>query len=440
MLKFNPYRPGSIVTHGMFAGRLDELQTLEKILFQTKHENPQHFLLSGERGIGKSSLLYYLELVASGKITSLDNATFRFLTLSIELEPSDSFASITKKLGKCLRDSVAKRESIKDLAKAGWDFLKRWEILGVKYTSPDNVAEDHELLETLCISLNQTVEKLADHIDGCLILIDEADKPNTPSLGSLSKLLTERLTKLGCNRVTLGLAGVTGIVNKLRESHESSPRIFHSMTLGPLSAGDRINVIKKGLAEAEKKNGSKTDIREDALNSISVLSEGFPNFIQQFAFCAFDADTDNVITIEDVTSGANKKDGAFQQLGQKYFTELYFEQIGSDEYRQVLRAMAQHEDDWVTKAQIREAVKMKAGILDNAISALKKRNIITAQLGQQGIYKLPTKSFAVWLRAFTVDPTAGTTTGGEEVIEVKGEAKNVGKSLGKSSEAPDSQP
>jgi hypothetical protein len=437
MQKYNPYRPGGIITPGMFAGRYEELKTLAQTLYQTRHENPHHFLLSGERGIGKSSLLYYLELIARGSIRTVEADTFNFLTLSIELESIDTFGSIIKKIGKSLQDAVAKREAIKEFAKSGWDFLKRWEVMGVKYASSDHAAEDHELLDNLCSSLSETVKRLSGGSDGCLILIDEADKPVAPAMGALVKLLTERLTKLGCHKVAIGLAGVTGVMSKLRDSHESAPRIFHAMTLGPLEPADRLHVINLGLIEAKKKNGFETTIREDAAQTISVLSEGYPNFIQQFSFCAFDADSDNDITVSDVTDGANKKDGAFQQLGQKYFSELYFEQIGSDEYRQVLRAMALHEDRWVTKKQLRDSTEMKAGTLNNAITALKRRNIITAQPGRQGVYKLPTRSFAVWIRAFTVDSRKAAVMPGDEVAETKGQppSTTVGSKVSTPSEA-----
>jgi hypothetical protein len=49
--KFNPFRPNSIVGPGMFAGRLRELQCLGRALFQTANGNPEHFLITGNRGI-----------------------------------------------------------------------------------------------------------------------------------------------------------------------------------------------------------------------------------------------------------------------------------------------------------------------------------------------------------------------------------------------------
>jgi Cdc6-like AAA superfamily ATPase len=64
LVRYNPFRPGSIVSPGMFSGRYEELEGTEHALFQTKNGNPHHFLIEGERGIGKSSLLFSLQMVA----------------------------------------------------------------------------------------------------------------------------------------------------------------------------------------------------------------------------------------------------------------------------------------------------------------------------------------------------------------------------------------
>jgi len=124
-------------------------------------------------------------------------------------------------------------------------------------------------------------------------------------------------------------------------------------------------------------------------------------------------------------TGAFKKDGAFQQLGQKYFSDLYFEQIGSDEYRGVLRAMADHTDDWVTKQDLKTATKLKPATLNNAITALKKRGIIIPQPGRHGIYRLPTRSFAVWIKAFTADARA--TRSPDRTVDEKRTADSTGR-------------
>ena len=76
-MKFNPFVPNGIAFPGMFFGRSDEIGTIEQSLFQTLNGNPQHLLISGERGIGKSSLLNYADLIARGDI-EVEDTEFNF--------------------------------------------------------------------------------------------------------------------------------------------------------------------------------------------------------------------------------------------------------------------------------------------------------------------------------------------------------------------------
>lgn len=401
MAAYNPFRPGSIVRPGMFTGRIKELKKLEQILNQTKHENPNHFLILGERGIGKSSLLLYLDYVAKGELETFDGDSFKFLTATVVLEPSNDYIDIIRKMGAELLRVVAENQRAKERLKSIWNFLKKWEVLGIKHTDIEQTVLPHALLDELIATIEQTISGLGAEFDGILFLIDEADKPPHESgLGEIGKLLTEGLTRRGCEKVSLGLAALPGIVKTLRDSHESSPRVFDMLTLETLSRDDRIEVVRKGLAKAEQINGFKISITSRAENLISEFSEGYPHFIQQFASSAFDRMENNEITEASVAGGAFADNGALHQLGVKYFSELYFEKIGSDEYRSVLGVMSEHLDDWVTKKQIREATTMRNSTLDNAIRALLERKIILPREGKRGEYRLPTKSFAIWIKVF----------------------------------------
>ena len=118
-----------------------------------------------------------------------------------------------------------------------------------------------------------------------------------------------------------------------------------------------------------------------------------------------------VIEAEDVKEGAFGPNGALNQLGHKYFNDLFFTQIGSDEYRRVLQAMAQFSDSWVNREKIKKEIIIKDTTLNNALQALKTRNIIIPNPGQPGEFRLPTKSFAAWIKAFYMlhdEPFIGT--------------------------------
>lgn len=261
--------------------------------------------------------------------------------------------------------------------------------------------QPYEVLNDLVVSFDKVLNSTKGLVDGILILLDEADRPNEKaSLGELIKLLTEKLSKRGCNQVLLGLTGQPGLISKLKASHESSSRIFTIFDLKPLKHKDNFSVVKSGLNIANNVNKTSVIIDDEALELISMLSEGYPHFLQEFSYKAFEADTDYIIDVLDVKEGAYGTDGALNQLGHKFFNEIYFNQIGSDDYRKVLTAMAKYSDKWVNRTMIKSEIDIKDTTLNNALQALKSRNIIVPNPGQSGEFKLPTKSFAAWINAY----------------------------------------
>ena len=64
--------------------------------------------------------------------------------------------------------------------------------------------------------------------------------------------------------------------------------------------------------------------------------------------------------------------------------------------------MSKFSDNWVDREKINSEISIKEHTLNNAIQALKNRNIIIANPAQKGEFRLPTKSFAAWIKAFYV--------------------------------------
>lgn len=391
-----------MVGPGMFSGRLPEIKTIEHCLYQAKNGNPVHFLVQGERGIGKSSLFYLVSLEASGKVPLIDGTKINFLVVSCDLGNAESQLDIIRALASELRQALASHDVLKDSAKGFWNWLTNWEVAGVKFRKEKEEIDPAEAANVLVNEIAKFCLQSADAIDGVLFLVDEADRPSeSADLGAFCKLFTERLARRSCNKVVLGLAGLPPLIQKLRNSHESSPRIFTTLLLEPLLPTERESVVESGLRDAKIKNGYETEISPDALRMIAELSEGYPHFIQQFAYSAFEADEDNNIETADVSAGAFEENGALSQLGQKYFSEMYNSKIASDNYRVVLDTMAKHGDKWVSRKTIIMESALAHTIVTNALNALKARNIIFADDSRkgQGYYRLPTRSFAAWINA-----------------------------------------
>jgi hypothetical protein len=397
----------------MFAGRIEEITRLERALLQTRSGNPRNALIVGERGIGKSSLLFYLKAVAEG-VVAIDGEKVRFLVIDTDLADDVTQLGLVRKIEMALRHQLGQSEAARGFLMTAWDFLQRVEVAGFSLKDMKPAEIDDSTIEEFGYSLAATIERLCTDdgglfgakYDGLLLIVDEADNASRPlNLGSFLKLLVERLQRRGCNRLMIALAGLPEIRGVLTASHPSSLRLFEELEMGRLSTADAKWVIRRGLERAKELNGGvEFTATEDAQDVLVSLSEGFPHFLQQFSYSAFDADTDNIIDKVDVGKSAFGRYGAMELIGKRYYHHDFYERIKQESYRQVLRIMADHLDEWVTKETIRKKFKGTRGTLDNALHALRKRHIIIPKEGELGLYRLQNKGFAFWIKVYTAKP------------------------------------
>jgi hypothetical protein len=411
MRKTNPFQPNSPVHPGMFAGRLAEVERLEGALLQTRAANPKSIMVTGERGIGKTSLLTYLRFVSQGHL-DLNGTKLNFLVVHSDISPSTTQLGLVARVQREVERQLAKTEATRSFLKSAWEVVRRSEAAGIKLGGP---AELHPevLPDEFASSLAETAARICDpqgeifgaRYDGIVLMFDEADNA-APSLdlGAFLKLLVERLQRRDCLNVSIVLAGLPELREVLMKSHASSLRVFEELKLGRLPIDDVKRVIMGGIERANQNNVRQTSIEDVACDSLARLSEGYPHFIQQFAYSAFDGDKDDVISDDDVWNTALSAGGALELIGDRYYRDDYYSKIQTDSYRQVLRVMAENMDNWISKADIRAKFSGKEHTLTNALQALRERRIILSKEGEPGVYRLQQKGFALWIKLYTTDP------------------------------------
>jgi len=196
------------------------------------------------------------------------------------------------------------------------------------------------------------------------------------------------------------VVGLPDITDKLLASHGSSLRIFNQIKIAELKLEDRERVVDLGIEEANKINADKTTITVDAKSHISALSEGYPHFIQQFSYSAFEFNSDGEISVDDVLNAAFTRGGAIDSIGTRYYAADYHSKIKSDEYRQVLSIMAESMNAWIKKSEIRDKFSGGDQTLTDALAALTRRKIILKNSSARGEYRLQQRGFAIWIKLF----------------------------------------
>jgi len=215
-MKTNPFSPNSPSIPGMFAGRIGEIIAIEKILLQTKANKGHGFLLLGQRGIGKTSLLNFLKFQAQGSIKT-NEELLNFLVIEIDITKDTNQFTLIKKIEIALKRKLAKTEITRTLFSDVWSFIGKIEAAGVKInTAKDSDSElifeefSYSLADTLNRVTSKTITSKFDaSYDGILLIIDEADNAcKELQIGSFVKLLTERLQKEGTQQLMIGISGL----------------------------------------------------------------------------------------------------------------------------------------------------------------------------------------------------------------------------------------
>jgi hypothetical protein len=406
MTKINPFTPNNPVSVGMFAGRIKEIEELEKGLFQTKSGVPVNFLVTGERGIGKSSLMLYLKHASQSDL-SLEYGAFNFVTISLSISDKMGLVTLIKLIERHISRELGKVEAVRTFLAETWGFVQRVKIMDSGITTEEKDAEAELMLDDFSYSLAETCLRIINPSkgekkrDGILFIIDECDNASVDlRIGYFFKMVAENLQKNDCHNVMFVVAGLPDACEKISESHQSALRIFSQMKILPLIEKDSNFVVERGINQANEVNEVKVEIETEALQRIAGLSEGYPHFIQQFAYSAFESNVDSKITTADVLAGAFNPGGALDQIGARYYANAYFDKIKSDEYRQVLSIMAKKQNSWVKKSEIRAQFSGDDSTLSNALTALTSRKIILKNPSIIGEYRLQQKGFALWISLF----------------------------------------
>jgi AAA+ ATPase superfamily predicted ATPase len=409
MIKVNPFKPNNPVPPVMFAGRRNEIEKLKQGLYQTKHNQPNNFLITGERGIGKTSLMMILKDFSSGRLENIDYEKLNFLTINITISEKTTLLGFFKLIRQNIERQLSDVEPLKAFVSHLWDFLQRVTVMDSKIDSLP-VTEDTDLLiDNLAYSLSKICQRITNpekdenKKDGIIFIIDEADKAcDELHIGYFFKVITELLQQHGCENIMFIVAGLPEISEKLLKSHESSLRIFHNVNIKELSEEDRYKVIDKCIQQGNLINKeTPTSITTEAKGLISLFSEGYPHFIQQLGHSAFDQNSDGQISKSDVMQSVVKDGGAIDEIGKRYYASAFYSKIQSDEYRQVLQIMAGNWNEWIDKKTIQNGFTGTPKTLTNALAALTDRKIILKNPSVKGQYKLQEKAFALWIKLFT---------------------------------------
>ncbi|MCY4244695.1 MAG: ATP-binding protein [Gammaproteobacteria bacterium] len=398
----NPFTPGKPVDPDSFTGREKQVKELLTMVRMAKTRGLQVGWISGERGIGKSSLASFVGYLAErdekavvahvhlGGVKELDELA---RTTHLQLLKDNQ----TRKWGDALWEKFGK--NIKSVDAFGVKF----ELEKTADTLPTRAGDFPD-------ALNHVVKTAGEDREALLLTFDDinglADNPKFAHW--LKSMVDGQVTSGKRNRVCLIFAGLDERLRTMQKANPSVIRVFQPLiNIDPWTEEERGNFFRNSFAKGNAAIG-KNEISE-----LVLYSGGLPIVAHQIGHAVWEIAGAKKITHEDVQAGVMV---AANNFGGRFLESGVLQALKSEKYRSILRKIALrpgwHEIEF-SKEQLRALTVLTADEmknLDNFLNRMRRLGaIVPVKEGDRGVYRFATHMHRIY---FFLEAWEATKEGG----------------------------
>ncbi len=361
----NPFSPGAGSPPPELAGR-EAILTQAQVLFgRIRAKRPEKSLLmTGLRGVGKTVLLNEMEHMAQAG---------GYRTILVEAHDNKSLAVLLVPHLRRILFELDRIAGAGNKARRGIAVLKSF-ISGIKVTvgdvafgldiEPERGAADSGDLEVDLPNLFTAVAEAAEERGTAVaILIDEIQYFSPAELSALIMAMHKmQQRRLPLVLVGAGLPILPGLAG---ESKSYAERLFNFPDIGPLPESDAMKALKEPIDAANEA------IEPDALREICRLTQGYPYFLQEWGYQAWNHAEASPISLRDVNEATER---VVRRLDENFF-RVRFDRLTPRE-KHYLRAMAEIGPGPCRTAEIAAAMGTKITALGPVRASLIKKGMV----------------------------------------------------------------
>jgi CheY-like chemotaxis protein len=383
----NPFTPMTGVEPTIFGGRTTELEFFEQKLNRTLNTKfSEHFLVLGNWGIGKSTLLKeYKKICQSrGNIASI-----------IPLEPLQAGATLIEAarsiIEGILRDLPYPIDQFK---KVGTFF----DSLGISVLGTGLQLKRDTTKKEISTQafLHDTLIKLWQDLEGktgiLVILLDDLDNFMAASEIVMTFRQTLSMESIKKTKILVGIASTPNTwleLTAVNQHHPLSRYFMSRVELGPLSREDVRETIVKSLS------GTGVSFNPEIMDLIFDYTEGHPYEMQVLCYHLFNNQLSRRV---DLAVWEKALQGALNDLGIAVF-DRWFSQASSEEVK-VLQLIAKADSPLSVKEMQKEAesarIKISAGNISKYLQRLSEKKLIDKS--GRGQYTIKDRMFCAYIQ------------------------------------------
>lgn len=367
----SPFYPGQPVPVELFTGRDKEIQNLLSAVRQVEAGKPQAVFLTGEYGIGKSSLAGFMRYYAE-KANNL-------FGVHVLLGGASTIEEVAEKTVEAVLKTPAYEPTLTEKAR---NFLSRYigkqELFGVSVNLKALKADAPDISRGYLPFLGQMLNKLKeDGVKGLMLVLDEINGiACEPKFAHFIKaLVDENALSPTPLPILLMLCGVEERRHEMKKSHQPIERIFDIVEIKPMQESE----MREFFIKAFQSQGITVD--DNAMPILCRFSAGFPKIMHIVGDETFFANGDDRIDGSDAFAGIFN---AAENIGRKFVESQVLKALKSEDYRSIMEKLGILPFDLsFQKSKLEEKLsRTEKPKLNNFLQRLKKLNVLRSGEGK----------------------------------------------------------
>lgn len=384
MKEYSPFTPGNPVPLEFFVGREKQVNEIIRYANQSTRGKLENVFLSGDRGIGKSSLAsmsrYWLQ----------ENENF--LATHVFLGGTETLNELVRRIFEAIYKDHNKKNWFKKIADYFGNHVEKVGIFGIDVTFNPPEKKLTELVNYFPVALHNITEKIKNDKKALFIILDDINGfCKKPDFANWYKSFVDYVAVHQLEfPVFLMLIGLPEIRDALSEHQPSLLRIFRVIEIEKLNNDEVSQFFKKAFDSVQMK------IDADALQTMTEYSNGLPILMHEIGDAIFWNVTDNNVHDKNAMAGILE---AADRIGKKYLDPKVYRAIRSEKYRAILRKIGEaiqpefHKNDILNKLNLTEQK-----VFGNFLNRMTEVGIIIKDIEKgRGYYKFVNKLYPIYI-------------------------------------------
>ncbi len=384
----SPFRPGQPVPIEFFVGRFKEIERLHSMVKASGKGRFKIGFVSGERGIGKSSLVSFVRHLSDRESDAA--GCHVFLGGVRELNEM-----VRRTFDRLLKESMDKpwHTQVKDFF---GDYVRQVGLFGITLELNLEDEDLSKITHDFVPSVRRLLEKLKGQKGALLLILDDINglAHSEDFSNWLKSTVDEIATSQQETRLCVLVVGLEDRRQELLAGQPSLARVFELIDIAPWSNDEVREFYQRSFESAS------ATVTDKDMSTLVQFTGGLPVLAHEIGDAIWRVAEESEIKTDEIWHGIFN---AAEVVGRKLLEPQIFNAIRSDRYRSILRKMADKPLEMnFQRAQLGKRLSAEEKkVMDNFLQRMKKLRALQVDPDIRGGYRFPNHLHALyfWLES-----------------------------------------